>query len=594
MFTRPRAADLFCGAGGLGFGLDRAGFDVVVGVDHNADALQTCAGLLPGLTLNWDLSDPVIVADLADLLNECDLDLIAGGPPCQPFSRAGISKIRDLVSAGLRSAHDDRRDLWESYLEVVLTVRPPAVLLENVPDMAFRDEMAIFRSMVQLLEEEGYEVHARIVNASAHGVPQFRQRLVVVALAHGAEFRWPRPGRQVSVRDAIGDLPPVEGGARPDGGATGWWPYKPGSASRGRFVRAMRADVPPAHRRRIYDHITRPVRDDDRLIFEQMRPDTLYSDIDPALRRYRADIFDDKYKRLDPDQPSRSITAHIGKDGYWYIHPFAHRTLTVREAARLQTFPDHVRFAGPPSSAFRQIGNAVPPRLAEAVGRSVLDSLTATRALGVRRSTIAIANELAGYFWRKDELAVPWLAAGSAWAALQGEIVLGRAGGDLIARAWPHLEKLDHPELTLERADSLQRTVSATGLRRILRAAEWYVSQAGDHFSSAAEMARNPHVPAAAARLADVVALGQEPDPVLVNHGLLRVAARYWGLPIDARNRMTDGRIALARLIGDGTTSRPAQAGLIEIGRSHCHRGVPVCTGCPLAPGCATFGSRKH
>ena len=94
-------------------------------------------------------------------------------------------------------------------------------------------------------------------------------------------------------------------------------------------------------------------------------PATRYSDLAPELKRYRDDIFDDKYKRLDANDVSRTITAHIAKDGYWYIHPWQDRTLTVREAARLQTFPDHVRFAGPPSAAFRQIGNAVPPLLAE-------------------------------------------------------------------------------------------------------------------------------------------------------------------------------------------------------------------------------------
>ena len=89
------------------------------------------------------------------------------------------------------------------------------------------------------------------------------------------------------------------------------------------------------------------------------------------LKRYRDDIFDDKYKRLDADDLSRTITAHIAKDGYWYIHPEQNRTLTIREAARIQTFPDHFRFAGPPTAAFRQIGNAVPPRLARAIGAAV-------------------------------------------------------------------------------------------------------------------------------------------------------------------------------------------------------------------------------
>src|SRR5207249_4616126 len=96
-----------------------------------------------------------------------------------------------------------------------------------------------------------------------------------------------------------------------------------------------------------------------------------YSELPRRLRRYRDDIFDDKYKRLAWNDLSRSITAHLAKDGYWYIHPTQRRTLSVREAARIQTFPDWFRFAGPPSHRYRQIGNAVPPLLAEALGREL-------------------------------------------------------------------------------------------------------------------------------------------------------------------------------------------------------------------------------
>ena len=102
--------------------------------------------------------------------------------------------------------------------------------------------------------------------------------------------------------------------------------------------------------------MTRAVRPDDREIFAQMDSKMKYSEIPDELKRYRDDIFDDKYKRLDLNAPSRSITAHIAKDGYWYIHPTQDRTITIREAARLQTFPDRARFAGPATAAFRQIG----------------------------------------------------------------------------------------------------------------------------------------------------------------------------------------------------------------------------------------------
>ena len=125
----------------------------------------------------------------------------------------------------------------------------------------------------------------------------------------------------------------------------------------------------------VHDHVTRPVRADDFEAFKLMNSQTLYSDLPAALRRYRADIFDDKYNRLSWDDPSRTITAHLAKDGYWYIHPEQHRSLTVREAARLQTFPDAFRFAGCRSHQFQQIGNAVPPVLARQIGSAILSSL---------------------------------------------------------------------------------------------------------------------------------------------------------------------------------------------------------------------------
>ena len=331
---RPLAADLFCGAGGLSIGLAAAGYDVVLGVDNDPVALETYAGLHPGLALCRDLSNPEVVDELVELISALGVETIAGGSPCQPFSQAGASKIRSLVQAGSRPAHDGRRDLWRSFLEIVRRVQPRAVLFENVPDLAIAANTTIFRTLVSELEAEGYAVHTALLRSCDHGVPQFRQRLFLVALAKGTQFDWPSPSRvQVTVGDAIGDLPPVEGGWRSPDGAYGFLEYdlppKPSA-----FTRRARKGLPAADRRRVYDHITRPVRDDDRVIFESMDSTTRYSEIDESLKRYRDDIFDDKYKRLEWGKPSRSITAHIARDGYWYIHPEQARTLTVREAAR--------------------------------------------------------------------------------------------------------------------------------------------------------------------------------------------------------------------------------------------------------------------
>src|SRR5690606_24909771 len=146
------------------------------------------------------------------------------------------------------------------------------------------------------------------------GVPQFRQRFILVAIRGRLAFVWPDPvPERVSVWNAIGDLPEVEGGWRPKGGADGWIDYDGPITD---YQRAMRANVPEADAGKVFDHITRPVRPDDAEAFDQMSEHTRYSKLDPRLRRYRSDIFDDKYKRLPKDHYSRTITAHIGKDGY--------------------------------------------------------------------------------------------------------------------------------------------------------------------------------------------------------------------------------------------------------------------------------------
>ncbi|HJV08160.1 MAG TPA: DNA cytosine methyltransferase, partial [Acidimicrobiales bacterium] len=140
---RPLAADLFCGAGGLSLGLQQAGFDVVLGVDNDAEALETHRALCPGLSVNWDLADEAVVRRVAALVRRAGISLVAGGPPCQPFSKAGRSMIRELVRTGRRDHYDHRRTLWRSFLDVVVRARPPAVLMENVPDMALDRDMLV-------------------------------------------------------------------------------------------------------------------------------------------------------------------------------------------------------------------------------------------------------------------------------------------------------------------------------------------------------------------------------------------------------------------------------------------------------------------
>jgi len=613
--TRPKAMDLFCGAGGLSLGIQSAGFDVIVGVDHDQQALETHRANFPGLSVNWDLSDECVIDHVIDLGNNVGVELVAGGPPCQPFSKAGRSIIRELVRKGRRNATDQRRDLWESFVAVVDGIRPSAVLMENVPDMALDRDMQIIRTMVDLLETMNYSVSVRVMDASRYEVPQFRQRLILVALKNRTKFSWPQEsGYQVTLRTAIGDLPSVTGGWKLHERSNGSMPYR-GPISD--FQKKARSGVSTEYRNRIFDHVTRPVRSDDQIIFSAMDSQTKYSEIDSAvlalnrvieeptgvsessLKRYRDDIFDDKYKRLDWDRLSRTITAHIAKDGYSYIHPEQDRTLTIREAARIQTFPDQFRFAGPPSAALKQIGNAVPPQLGEYLGTSILMSLENHEEAGP--STQKTSQQLAAWFQLRDkngQLRFPWLSTQEhgqsvrslRWRTIQAEILLGRTRENVAKTIWPILKDMQTPARTLagqerilELSGWIDKSDSATKLLAIASVFR------GDpkRLDSITGMKSVPNLSESVAVIAMHVAPGPDEDPVTTTSGALRVAARYFNIPVDRRNSETDGRIALARLLGaEDRTSDNAFLAIIEIAETICLPSKPRCGECPLNEEC--------
>lgn len=581
----------------MSLGLEDSGYKVVFGADHYQFAIQTHQHHFAGLSVDWDLADPDAVSRVAKLLKRNKIELLAGGPPCQPFSKAGRSMIRYRVQNGQRDPHDERRDLWRSFLEVVQVARPKAVIMENVPDMALDREMFILRSMVEELEQEGYSVAARVIDTWKYGVPQMRQRLLLVALRGGIAFDWPAEvSQQVTLWNAIGEMPPVEGGWRPDGGALGWSKYE---GPRTAYQRMMRRRVSPDDYGKLFDHITRPVRDDDRAAFESMTHKTKYTDLAPEYQRYRRDIFDDKYKRLDENDLSRTITAHIAKDGYWYIHPRQARTLTVREAARIQSFPDDFRFAGPPTAAFKQIGNAVPPLIGTAMGVQIRAALDARKPASP--PTRSISENLAKWFdLQKGDSSMPWLHTGCRWKFLVAELVLSRASPTVVSSIWPLIDA--QPDLRLGDTPNpttlvhLEELLPLVGREHRLSTVYEVASQMAKHPAALWEPTIDRRLlPSVSAALADLIELAvpicsdgrESEEPVLITKGVLRVASRYRGSDVDKRNRQTDGRIAIASMIGFGPTSRSAHLGLISLASALCTVDNPKCNMCPLSSDCA-------
>ncbi|MGZ8178874.1 DNA cytosine methyltransferase [Williamsia sp. SKLECPSW1] len=599
----PLAADLFAGAGGISLGLERVGYRVVLGVDHYEFSVQTHHHHFAGQSLGSDLSDPDVIERVAQKIRKNRIEVLAGGPPCQPFSKAGRSMIRHRVQAGVRDPHDERRDLWRSFLEVVQLAKPKAVIMENVPDMALDREMFIFRSIIEELEQEGYAVEARVVETWRYGVPQMRQRLIIVAMSGKRRFEWPAESpNRVTLWNAIGDLPDVEGGWRPVGGASGWSEYAgPVTA----YQSLMRADIGAADSAKVFDHITRPVREDDRAAFDSMTHKTKYTDLAAEHQRYRSDIFDDKYKRLDENDLCRTITAHIAKDGYWYIHPRQPRTLTVREAARVQSFPDDFRFAGPPSAAFKQIGNAVPPLLGEALGRGIRSALSKSAAAGpdTREVSAAVAR------WAglpAKEQSVPWILSEDRWRITAAETLLDRASRGVSRAIWPVLKDqrtLNPGELpTTSELNLLSELVSGVGRSARMKTLFEIVEQMRrSPFELWAPTVNRAKLPAISSALADLLELAaplqhegvQSEEPVLVTKGVLRVASRYLGNDADKRNRQTDGRLAVARMIGLGPSSRRAHLKLIILAADVCLIDNPRCARCPLQASCSEYAGRS-
>lgn len=570
----PVAVDLFCGAGGLSLGMDAAGCTVALAVDTDERALETHRANFASRALAFDMGDPDRVEDLIELLSVVEIDILAGGPPCQPFSRAGRSKIRSLVAEGVRPAEDNRRELWRAFAQVAVEVRPRAVLMENVPDMALGDDGLVVRTMTSLLEDAGYEVDYRLLDAWRYGVPQHRQRLILVAVRDGTGFEWPNEVKPVTIGDAIGDLPRLGEGT---GGRE--MPYE---EPRTPFQKRARIGMTGKRREVVWDHMTRAVRDDDREAFELMDTGTTYSDLPERLRRYRSDIFNDKYNRLGWDELSRSITAHIAKDGYWYIHPDEPRTLTVREAARIQTFPDRFRFAGSRSHAFAQIGNAVPPELARRVTVAVLSALEHEVEGGGELVTPPSTRRRVFRHQLSDWLDCDWglwLRIGDPWSVLVSTICGRRGAGDELAALV--LQECSEPgPLSAAAKRRLGRSLNQ---RDRLRLAS--VSAAGravaTHGWDAEAWENDAGIGPAAARWVRAVGLGE--GDLIASTGVTRVASRFDHGNDDCKG--VDARLLVAQLIGSGDESVVVTAAMAALAERSC-RPEPDCDQCPLAGEC--------
>ena len=349
---KPTVLDLFCGCGGLSKGFEKAGYDILLGVDFNQPALDTYAFNHKGSkTLFGDLSKAETFDTIDSLLGKKKVDVIIGGPPCQGFSLTGP-----------RNFDDERNKLYLAMIETVRRYSPKAFMIENVPGMATLYNGEVKEEIIRRFTEMGYSVNCQILCAADYGVPQIRKRLVFVGLKNSEDkFSFPipthTPDNYITCEEAISDLPSLSVSLGADESE-----YE--STPQNEFQAIMRGECTVLHNHKAVDH-KQFVKDTIALV-----PDGgNYKDLPDGVGESRN--FHMAWTRLNSTKPARTVdTGHRNLFHYKW-----NRCPTVRESARIQTFPDDFIFLGTKGQQDRQVGNAVPCLMAKAVGQELLKYL---------------------------------------------------------------------------------------------------------------------------------------------------------------------------------------------------------------------------
>lgn len=407
--------DLFAGAGGLSEGFLKAGFLPVAHVEMVKDACDTLKTRLAyhhlkkagaaqiyrkylrgklsremfynsvpdeviQSVLNYHITlknaDKVVEDIRASLqrLGESKVDVIIGGPPCQAYSLAGRSADKD----GMKG--DARNYLYQVYGKFLLRFKPKMFIFENVPGLLSADGGTYFKNLKKYFRRLGYSLEDSVLDAAQFGVIQRRKRIIIIGWKKELNFKYPdfkTVKFRWRVRHLLSDLPCL----------------KPGETSRvAHYVGRANTYLQRFNLRNgmgfVTQHITRPHNKKDLKIYklaiktwEKNKKRLKNGDVPKGMRTQKnIDSFRDRFKVVASNELCHTMIAHIAKDGHYYIHPDKNqlRSLSVREAARIQSFPDDYFFEGTRSSAFRQIGNAVPPLMAEAIARKMRDTLGET------------------------------------------------------------------------------------------------------------------------------------------------------------------------------------------------------------------------
>ena len=345
------AVDLFSGCGGLSRGFQDAGFDVVLGIDYDDDALKTFKeNHKNSEVMKLDLFDHSNLQQICDYLREhkIELDVLVGGPPCQGFSIAGP-----------RDENDRRNSLYSAMVKLADMVKPRAVVLENVPGMLQTNGGIGAKRIMEGFEKIGYKMISKLLFAPDFGVPQIRKRVFFVGVREGEKaFLFPDPilkkDQYITCKEAIGDLPSLQ----LDDGTTIYGAEKQEYLcdAQNSYQLAMRKNSTA-----VRNHIGSTPIEKTRKMLELIPEGKNYKALPEEYRKLYK--YHEALTRYKSDRPSLTInTCHRSHFHYLY-----NRIPTVRESARLQSFPDDFIFYGNKASQYKQVGNAVPPLLGYAV-----------------------------------------------------------------------------------------------------------------------------------------------------------------------------------------------------------------------------------
>jgi DNA (cytosine-5)-methyltransferase 1 len=412
---KPTYIELFAGAGGLAEGFINAGFEPVAYIEMDKYASRTLKTriayhylleigkidtykeylkrkiprdqlyhMVPDDELNMVINEEITernVTHLVDLIKYNmrqkrvkGVDVIVGGPPCQAYSIIG--RARDPY----RMQNDKRNYLYKLYARFLEEFNPLMFVFENVPGLLSAGKGKLWDDVQEYFRKAGYVTDYRIINAHNFGVLQNRKRVIVIGWRKELKLEYPEFEKDMNVKkfkvqDIFNDLPPLEPGEKM---YIGEYIKEPSEYLKSYGIRSKN-DI-------LTLHIARNHNERDRKIYkyyikawlyERRRPE--YDELPEELKTHRnRKAFTDRFKVVAPDLPySQTVVAHLEKDGHYFIHPDINqlRSISVREAARLQSFPDNFYFEGPMTAMFRQIGNAVPPLMARKIAEKIKEMI---------------------------------------------------------------------------------------------------------------------------------------------------------------------------------------------------------------------------